>query len=139
MEFSQEIKLLLEEIDSEFDPPMSSTINLNDYALKMCKNATIFSVHEEGKLVAAMAFYSNDPNREVAYGTMLAVSKSHRIYGIGSHFIKATVKYLKKKTFKVYKLEVYKTNPRVISLYKSLNFIVVSETDHSVIFEIKLS
>lgn len=139
MEFTSELKSLLEEIDADFEPALSSSLNLNEYAQKMYKNATIFSVHEEGKLVAAMAVYSNNPSRDVAFGTMLAVSKSHRIYGLGPNLIKTTVDYLKKKSFNFFRLEIYKTNPRVITLYKRLKFTMVSETEHTVFVEIKLS
>lgn len=139
MEFASELKNILEEIDADFEPPLSSSLNLTEYAQKMYKNATIFSVHEEGKLVAAMAVYSNDPSRDVAFGTMLAVSKSHRIYGLGPNLIKTTVDYLKKKSFNFFRLEIYKTNPRVITLYKRLKFTVASETEHTVFVEIKLS
>ncbi len=138
MEFIIELKNLLEEIDADFEPPLSSSLSLNEYAQKMHKNATIFSVHEEGRLVAAMAVYSNDPGRDVAFGTMLAVSKTHRIYGLGPNLIKTTVDYLKKKSFKFFRLEIYKTNPRVITLYKRLKFSVASETEHTVFVEIKL-
>jgi len=138
MTFTNELKNLLDEIDDDFKPPLSSCLNLHDYAQKMYKCATIFSVHDEGKLVAAMAVYSNDPNRAVAFGTMLAVSKSHRIYGLGPSLIKITTDYLKKKSFKIFKLEIYKTNPRVIMLYKRLKFVITSETEHTVFVELKL-
>jgi len=139
MEFKTELKMLLEEIDNDFIPPLSSTRNLDDYASKMYKNSTIFSVHEEGKLVAAMAVYSNDPNRNIAFGTMLAVGKSHRIYGLGPSLIKSTIDYLRKKSFSTFRLEIYKTNPRVITLYKRLKFIIISETDDTVFVQLSLT
>lgn len=138
MQFTYELELLLQEIDADFDPPLSSSVNLAEYAKKMYENATIFSVHEGGKLVASMAVYSNDPNRQTAFGTMLAVATSHRVYGLGPNLIKTTVDYLKKKSFKSFKLEIYKTNPRVINLYKRLKFTVVSETDSSVFVDLVL-
>ena len=139
MEFITELTMLLEEVDGDFIPPLSSSRNLGDYASKMYKNATIFSVHEEGHLVAAMAVYSNDPNRDVAFGTMLAVGKSHRVYGIGPNLIKSTVDYLRKKSFSYFRLEIYKTNPRVITLYKRLKFSVISETEHTVFVQLALA
>ena len=138
MQFTSELEFLLKEIDADFDPPLSSSLNLAEYAEKIYKNATIFSVHEAGKLVASMAVYSNDPNRQIAFGTMLAVAKSHRVYGLGPNLIKTTVDYLKKKSFKSFKLEIYKTNPRVINLYKRFKFNVVGETSSSVFVELVL-
>ena len=138
MKFISELESLIKEIDADFDPPLSSSVNLANYAKKMYENATIFSVHEGGKLVALMAVYSNDVNRQAAFGTMLAVAKSHRVYGLGPNLIKTTIDYLKKKSFRSFKLEIHKTNPRVINLYKRLKFNVVGETNSSVFVELIL-
>lgn len=139
MDFVSEMEILLREIDDDFDPPLSSSVNIAEYSKKMFDNATIFSVHESGKLVGSMAVYSNDPLRQTAFGTMLAVSKSHRSFGLGPNLIKTTVDYLRKKSFQKFRLEIYKTNPRVITLYKRLKFCVVEETNHSVFVELKLN
>lgn len=139
MEFTSELEFLLQEIDADFDPPLSSSINLANYAKKIHKNATVFSVHEDGKLVASMAVYCNDPSQQVAFVTMLAVAKSHRSHGLGSNLIKTMVDYLKKRFFKSIKLEIYKTNLRAINFYKRLKFTVVSETDSSVFVELVLA
>ena len=40
MEFITELTMLLEEVDGDFIPPLSSSRNLGDYASKMYKNAT---------------------------------------------------------------------------------------------------
>jgi ribosomal protein S18 acetylase RimI-like enzyme len=137
MNLETEIKFLLEEIEGDFVPPLSSTLDLSEYSKKMHENATIFSTHDKGKLVAFMAVYCNFEEK-IGYGTMLAVAKSHRIYGHGPNLIKTTIDYLKKNSFKMFKLEVYKTNPRVITLYKRLKFSVVSETENTVVVQLDL-
>ena len=139
MEFAFEIETLLKAVDGDFQPPLSSSVNLAEYARKLCSKATIFSVHENGQLIALMAVYSNDLVSKIAYGPMFAVAHSHRACGLGTNLIKTTIDYLKKKGFKTFKLEVYKTNPRAITLYKRLRFVVVTETDKSVFVEINLS
>ena len=139
MTFATDFKKLLEEVDSDFNPPLSSSLNLHDYAQKIYHNASIFSLHEEGKLVAALAVYSNDPNREIAFCTMLAVSKQHRNYGSGTNLVRTTVDFLKKKSFKVFRLEIYKNNPKAIAFYERLNFAAFSETENTVFVELKLS
>lgn len=138
MDYELEIQALLQEIDGDFEPRLSSTVDIAEYSRKLYKNATIFSVHDSGRLIAMHAVYCNNTVDKIAYGTMLAVSKSHRIYGLGPNLIKATIDYLKKKSFKTFKLEIYKTNPRVITFYKLLGFSVVSEADKSVYVQLDL-
>lgn len=138
MGFELEIQTLLNKIEGDFDPPLSSTMDIAEYSKKLYKNATIFSAHDNGQLVAMMAVYCNNTVDKIAFGTMLAVAESHRIYGLGPILIKTTISYLKKRSFKAFKLEIYKTNPRVITLYKRLKFSVVSETDKTVFVQLDL-
>ncbi|MCV2369882.1 GNAT family N-acetyltransferase [Roseateles oligotrophus] len=138
MNFPLEIEGLLKEIDGDFVPPLSSSVDLTEYSNKLYNKATIFSVHDKGALVAVMAVYCTDAVNRVAYGTMLAVAATHRIYGLGPNLIKSTLDFLKKSEFKVFRLEIYKTNPRVITLYRRLGFSIASETDTSVFVEKKL-
>lgn len=138
MQFISELEFLLQEIDAEFDPPLSSSVNLANYAKKMYENATIFSVHEGSKLVAVIAVYCNDSSQQAAFVTMLAVAKSHRFHGLGSNLVKTTIDYLKKKFFKSIKLEIYKTNYKAVSFYKRLQFAVIGETNRSVFVELVL-
>jgi ribosomal protein S18 acetylase RimI-like enzyme len=126
------IEELLNNISEEFNPPLKESINIKQYSEKIIKNATILSIIDSGELAGFMAVYCNDPAKNVGYGTMLAVSKTHRIYGIGPQLIKMTVDYLRKRGFKKFSLEIYKTNPRVIVLYKRLGFSIEKETEKSV-------
>lgn len=138
MQVTSELESLLKEIDVDFDPPLSSSTNLAEYAKKIYENATIFSVHEDGKLVAAAAVYCNHPDRQTAFVTMLAVVAGHRSHGLGSNLIKTTIAYLSKRSFKFLKLEIYKTNLKAIQFYKNLDFVLVGETDSSVFVELVL-
>lgn len=138
MKFSEEIVQLLNEIDNDFEPRLSATLDIVSYAEKLFKNATNFSIHDSGKLVGLMSVYCNDEVNRVAFGSMLAIASTHRIYGLGPNLIKSTLDYLKKKSFKAFRLEIYKTNPRVITLYKRMRFHVVSETEHSVYVQFDL-
>ena len=139
MSLELQIKELLEDIGEDFIPPLSDTLNIEEYSKKMSHKSTIFSVYDEGKLVAFMSVYCNDLENKIAYGTMLAVVKTHRVYGLGPNLIKTTVDFLKKKSFKVFRLEIYKSNPRVITLYKRLKFQIVQETENSVFVELSLA
>lgn len=132
MSISALIVGLLDDISDDFTPPLKEAVDIKEYAEKIIRHATVLSIIDEGKLAGFMAVYCNDPEKRVGYGTMLAVSKTHRIYGIGPQLIKMTVDYLKKRGFEKFSLEIYKTNPRVITLYKRLGFLIENETEKSI-------
>lgn len=138
MSFADEIAYLLREIDGEFNPPLSKTVDIDAYANKLFKFATNFSVHDSGRLVGLMSVYCNDEVNRIAFGSMLAVASTHRVYGIGPNLIKATLDFLKKKSFKSFQLEIYKTNPRVVTLYKRMKFMIFKETENSVFVKFDL-
>lgn len=132
MNLSKLIQDLLFDISDDFIPPLSTSVNIENYSDKIVTNATILSIFDCGKLAGFMAVYCNDPEKQVGYGTMLAIAKSHRSYGIGTQLIKMTVEHLKKRGFRKFCLEIYKSNPRVITLYKRLGFAIERETASSV-------
>lgn len=133
MSISVLIEELLNDVSDDFTPPLKEEIKLNEYAEKITRHATIFSIIEGGKLAGFIAVYCNDPEKQVAYVTMLAVSKSHRINGIGTQLIEMTVDYLKKIGFGKITLEIYKTNLRAVNFYRGLGFLIEKETDKSFI------
>ncbi|CAM4159671.1 GNAT family N-acetyltransferase [Roseateles saccharophilus] len=133
-----EIESLLKEVDDEFIPSLSSLVNLAEYSQKLHKNATIFSNHDRGKLVALLAVYRTDTVNKVAYCPMLAVAKTHRSYGLGASLVRSAIELLKKTEFRIFRLEVYKTNLGVLAFYKKLGFSIESETESSVFLELNL-
>jgi hypothetical protein len=49
----------LQRCDDQFTPPLSSRVNLKDYAAKLALNAERFEIFDDGKLVALVAMYLN--------------------------------------------------------------------------------
>lgn len=135
MDFKDQIVQLLNQISDDFEPPLAATIDIPAYADKMVEKSTIFSIIESGLLIGMMSVYCNDIEKKIAFGTMLAVAKGHRVYGVGPNLIKMTLDYLRKYGFEKFSLEIYKTNPRVITLYKRMGFTQAKESEHSVFVE----
>ncbi|HEY4898423.1 MAG TPA: GNAT family N-acetyltransferase [Candidatus Nanopelagicaceae bacterium] len=140
MELKSEIEYLLTSVDADFDPPLSTRISIPEYAEKIHKNATIFSTHQGGELIAFIALYCNTPNKLTAYMTMLAVSRNHRNNGLASNLLETSIRFLKKLGFRILRLEVYKSNSNAINLYENFGFKKVDEDerDTSVFMELGL-
>lgn len=125
------ISEILKEVDSDFQPPLSSKLVLNDYANKLLDKATFFSVFENSTMCAFIAFYDNDEDRENAYLSMLAVRLKYRGLGLGESLLKHSIRVLKRKSFKYYNLEVFKNNDSAIKLYLQNNFEIIRESEAS--------
>jgi ribosomal protein S18 acetylase RimI-like enzyme len=126
------IENLLIDISDDFIPSLSESVNIKDYCTKITLNSTVLSIIREGELIGFVAVYCNDIESRVGYVTMLAVSKKYRTNGIGKQLITLTSEFLKANGFRKIHLEIFKTNIKAISFYKTLGFIIESETEKSI-------
>lgn len=130
---------LLNELDTDFDPILSSVVDIKTYAEKIINNAKIITYFEKGRLVAFIAFYSNDLETKIGFMSMLAVNKNNQGKGFARSLINSSVDLLKKEDFNKYRLEVFKTNIKAIDLYQKIGFEVISEMDFSLIMELDVN
>ncbi|MBN1294979.1 MAG: hypothetical protein JXB48_24295, partial [Candidatus Latescibacteria bacterium] len=56
-------------LDDDFIPPLSSRVNLNDYAQKIIEKAYCIVGIENNKIIALISFYMNDTIRKKAFIT----------------------------------------------------------------------
>lgn len=139
MPFKNMIRGLLNELNEEYNPPLSSVVNISSYTEKIINNAKIISYHEMGELIAFIAFYCNDLNYKVGYMSMLAVAKEKRGKGLAMNLINSSIDILKKEGFKKYRLEVYKSNVKAITLYEKFGFVIISEINFSCVMELEFN
>jgi len=132
MSLELEILDLLRDVDEDFQPALSCKLNLVEYARKLSINATIFSIYENGKIIAITAVYCNDLNGVRAYIPLIAIRGSHRRLGFGSQLLKSVVQYLSSKEFTLLTLEVYKSNNAALNFYQEFGFSIESKTERSV-------
>ena len=130
---------LLSEIDNEFDPRLSSRIDVPSYVDKILENSTIIPVYNNGNLDAFIAFYCNDYKSHASYLTMLAVRKSYRKRGVGKLLVETAIKFLEETTFRYFKLEVDKSNSSAFAVYKKLGFSIIDESTTAYLMQKKLS
>jgi ribosomal protein S18 acetylase RimI-like enzyme len=133
-----DLMALLQEIDDEFEPSLSSRSNLAEYATKLMAHATDFAIYEEQRLSAFAAVYCNDPAGERAYLTLIAVAKSCRGRGLARTVLEMCLRYLQSRKFKVLELEVYKNNAAALAMYESFGFMRVRETETALLLAVSI-
>jgi ribosomal protein S18 acetylase RimI-like enzyme len=138
VELKSEIESLLNEIDAEFQPSLSSRMSIRDYAVKVVDKAAVLSIHDQGKLAAFIAIYCNNLQTRIAFMTMLAVAKVQRKRGLAINLVQTSIRYLKGINFVKYKLDVYKTNQEAIALYQKMGFRGAGENEQSLFMELDL-
>jgi len=125
------IILLLDSINSRID-------DTEVYINKMLKFATILPYIEEGKLQGFISYYSNDPSRENAYLTLIAIHPDFQGKGLGKKLLSCSLVDLQQKKFKNYSLEVLKNNTAAISLYENFGFKIKEDRDHVWLMNLEL-
>ena len=128
----EELEVFLKEVDNDFTPPLSKTINITEYTNKLIDNALIITNYCEGKLNGICAVYANDYSEFKAYLTMLAVHSDHRGKGVARELIRRAEVELVGMGFNSLVLEVYVNNDKALFLYKSCGFHVIDSFVDSV-------
>ena len=83
---------LLEEMDSEFNPPLSSRTSLADYIAKLLKFGRVVAVCENEDIVGMAGFYCNDLESRTGFFSILAVKASFRKLGLGKTLVEAVLR-----------------------------------------------
>ena len=109
--------------NSDFVPPLSGRVEINDYAKKIASKATRFEAWQGGTLIGLVAAYCNDEERRIAYITSVSVQNEWSGRGIAAQLMEHCIKYLKEVKFDRIELEVSRENARAISLYEKKGFI----------------
>lgn len=121
----------LSKVDKDFEPALSSNLNLKEYSKKIASKASLFTNFKNGNLLGLCAVYATDNVNYQAYLTMLAVDPCYRGLGIAKRLIVEMEEKLSFKGFESVKLEVYKTNQSAYLLYSNHGYKIVEEVDTS--------
>jgi len=109
--------------DRNFIPQLSNSLNLTAYSEKLFRNAERFEAWSSGQLVALVAIYINDTERNVAFISNVSVDPDFLRLRIATELIKNAITCCLKMNYKAIELEVDIKNLKAIELYKSLKFI----------------
>lgn len=121
-----ELEMFLYKVDEDFEPALSSRVDLKSYARKLMDNAIIFKACDKLNVIGLVACYANDPSKVNAYIPFVAVNRDYRGRGVGRVLLNKVITELKGDGFKNLSLTVRKTS-KAFYLYKNLGFKIYSE------------
>lgn len=131
---AEEVEALLRRAHEEALPSFPPPIDFSAYAKKVTGHARIAGLRADGTLVAFLAFYCNDPERRLAYMSMLLVRSDYRGRGLARRLVQQSLDYLTQAGFIVYRLEVGKDNREAIALYKAMGFTETGQEKEASLF-----
>lgn len=114
----------LSRCDAAFVPPLSSRVEIIDYAQKIANKATRFEAWLGGTLVGLVAVYCNDQEKRIAYITSVSVLREWTGKGIAARLVGQCVEHAKASGMQRISLEVASDNTHAIKLYEKSGFVV---------------
>lgn len=119
---ASEIYNYLIENDQLFIPPLSSRVNVKDYALKLSKFAVHFCAISNLRLVGFLGCYFNEPLGEFAYISTLSITGNLHGKGIAKNLLNAIIQYGSKNKINEIRLQVHVSNLPAMKLYSEYGF-----------------
>jgi ribosomal protein S18 acetylase RimI-like enzyme len=113
----------LERCDADFMPPLSSRVEIKDYAQKIAKKAIRLEAWSDGTLVGLVAAYYNDLENRVVYISNVSVLREWSKKGIATRLLKKCIKYARAMEMQQVCLEVSTDNKPAVKLYEKSGFI----------------
>jgi ribosomal protein S18 acetylase RimI-like enzyme len=133
-----EIAVHLWTCDTDFVPPLSGRVEINDYAQKILSKALRFEAWSSGKLVGLVATYCNDQEKRIAYITSVSVLKEWTGKGIAACLMSRCIKDMKALGIRQVYLEVASDNTPAIRLYKRNGFVAGNDNVSFVTMKLNL-
>ena len=91
-------------VDSDFNPPLSLSLDLDEYSKKIASKAILFTYFNDKTLIALCAIYVTDNEYLQAYLTLLAVDPAFRGMGLAKKLVSEMEAYVLDVGFKYVKL-----------------------------------
>jgi ribosomal protein S18 acetylase RimI-like enzyme len=114
----------LSRCDNSFVPPLSSRVDIGNYARKIASRAECFEAWENGELVGLIAVYCSAPDQDAAFITNLSVLSEYRGKGIASRLMYNCIAHLRGLGVARIELEVGEGNKAAIALYERHGFTI---------------
>ena len=121
----ESIYLFLDNINNEYNPPLSAKVDLRQYTEKIFDNAVLFVRNDNSNIVGMVVLYCNDENKEKAYIPLVGVLPSHRRRGIAKELMQEAISYVKSKDFNV--IGIHSNNPIAVKAYCDLGFDIIED------------
>jgi ribosomal-protein-alanine N-acetyltransferase len=134
-----ELLKILKESDKDFQPPLSTRVDIFSYCEKIFQNAQIIGAYDHNQITGIVCMYTNDQEEMIAFITSVCIYKQFRGNKIGHLLMEGAICLARESHMKSIKLEVGLNNHVAVSLYKKKGFVVIEKIDSSLIMELDLS
>lgn len=118
-----EIAEHLARCDADFEPSLSSRVEIMTYARLISRKAVRFEAWSGDTLIGLVAAYFNDQESGIAYITSVSVLKAWTNKGVAAHLVSLCIVYAKAVGMWQLSLEVASTNASAVNLYKRNGFV----------------
>jgi ribosomal protein S18 acetylase RimI-like enzyme len=124
-------------VDHLYQPPLSSRLNIKDYATKLENSAATFEAWDDGQLVGLVAVYLNQPPK--GYVTDVSVEGCYAGQGIAKKLLKQCIANAQaEKCFDSLELKVSQDNQVAINLYHNLGFSTIESEAQELVMQLNL-
>lgn len=130
-----EIRKLVESEQDRREGKFIEGVSLEEYFFKIKSNAEFFVHYSGSKCVGFVAFYCNDPKKEIAFISLVLISPEHRGQRVAESLMGCVFAVLKARGFKSCQLEVRTSNFSALALYRRIGFSVFLEKKSTVMME----
>lgn len=117
-------------VDKDFNPALSSKIDLKQYTERIVEKAKICcALSDEDNIMGVVVFYANDFEKQYAYIPLVSVSAEYRRQGIARKLMKYALVYIKSLNGKISVVGIHTYNQYAFDLYVKIGFKNIPETD----------
>ena len=116
-------------IDHDFNPPLSSKVELHDYVAKIMASAELMLDYDCDKVIGKVVVYCNDYAGKKAYIPLVGVLHEYRNKGVAKKLMSDAILLAEKRDFS--SIGIHSNNPVAVRLYESLGFVVVEHGERS--------
>ena len=125
--------------EQDFLPPLSTRVNVSEYAERLHNSAARYEAWTRGDLVGLVATYQNDPNKECAFISSVSVVKLWQGKGISSRLLEQCIQEVTRLQFAQLALEVNKRQLLAISMYEKRGFKELEATSETIKMQLALN
>ena len=128
-------------LDFDYVPPLTSVVDVPEYAGKLLENAEVLVAVFNKVDVGLIAMYANDSREHAAFISTIGVLSSARGQGLGIRLLDEAAVLCIKNGMKSLRLEVSAQNKPAVKLYERCGFRLFSGVtedgsyEHSLLFE----
>ena len=135
----QKLNDFILEINFDFPVPITDKISVDDFLKKIKDVGNVYCAYYQNKIVGCAFFYANDKVANIAFLTLIAVSKKYRNYGIGGTLLDYMVNYCEKLGFEFLQLYTHELNLGARRFYSKRGFYEIDcDREDNVKLELKL-